>query len=619
MLGYRATSNLEDKLAVSVLVRKLKWKYLRFFKYNLTIRRCSPTLQLQLLHTSVLAPIDYLVSLLNIDSETVKKIDRLFRRCGRKIFGLPRNTPVSVVTAVTVINPFIATICRDRERLLRQTADPLCPETSLAFAVLKGMNTEPPARHNALANLSVRWTAARTKISTQQGVDLAPPDLPPHRVPVEVALFGDRVGQHHWLREARIADGLQDVRRNPRAPRGAGPLGPPPGLYKPRPTALHHATDIYFSYSQSHNTAVEVHGRPPMSHHGPSGTSIVALCNLICATVSPVARLQTGDLALQRFPWRPRSVTRPTNDSPEPVRGDSGNGIAGDDNEFSDPEDSSSVDSDNETVQNYNGSESDSEDFQDQNDSDCLSDSGDIVDRESDSETMRHGSATDSVNSPLPTDSENGSTHSSADSVVKDSDKTVLPVVPATTPGSAGNHPPSTPVPLDRSRFMSLERRCCLCDKHFEHPYHFFFECTAGGFPNLRISLLADAPTQFGRIVSAIKSALLTEYEEEADWAGEVTDSLAEVFASDKTAEIHWLVHRLLWAMTWAARDVPTDTTAAHAMGKVFDDTVLSRHALRPLADSWVGWSSKWTRRFGDEWAKLLKLPPLVVALAVPS
>ena len=75
--------------------------------------------------------------------------------------------------------------------------------------------------------------------------------------------------------------------------------------------------------------------------------------------------------------------------------------------------------------------------------------------------------------------------------------------------------------------------------------------------------------------------------------------------------------------MTWAARDVPTDTTAAHAMGKVFDDTVLSRHALRPLADSWVGWSesesSKWTRRFGDEWAKLLKLPPLVVALAVPN
>ena len=72
LLGYRATSNLDDKLAVSVLVRKLMWKYLRFFKYNLTIRRCSPTLQLQLLHTSVfLAPIDYLVSLLNIDSATV--------------------------------------------------------------------------------------------------------------------------------------------------------------------------------------------------------------------------------------------------------------------------------------------------------------------------------------------------------------------------------------------------------------------------------------------------------------------------------------------------------------------------------------------------------------------
>ena len=39
-----------------------------------------------------------------------------------------------------------------------------------------------------------------------------------------------------------------------------------------------------------------------------------------------------------------------------------------------------------------------------------------------------------------------------------------------------------------------------------------------------------------------------------------------------------------------------------------FDSTVLSRHALRPVADSWIGWSTKWTRRFGNEWARQLKL-----------
>jgi hypothetical protein len=124
-LGYRATHDLEDRLAVSGLVRKINWNYLRLFKYNLTIRRCSPTLQLQLLHTSVLGPIDYLVSILNIDSITEAKIDTLQLKFGRKIFGLSANTPNSVVTAISVINPFQASVCRDRQRLLTQTADPL--------------------------------------------------------------------------------------------------------------------------------------------------------------------------------------------------------------------------------------------------------------------------------------------------------------------------------------------------------------------------------------------------------------------------------------------------------------------------------------------------------------
>ncbi len=96
-----------------------------------------------------------------------------------------------------------------------------------------------------------------------------------------------------------------------------------------------------------------------MSLHGPSGTaggtpSILALCNLPCAAVSIVARLQAGDLALQRFPWRPRSTARPTDDTPESPRGTTGNGIAGDDNDLSSDSDDSSSDSDNDTVQNCN-------------------------------------------------------------------------------------------------------------------------------------------------------------------------------------------------------------------------------------------------------------------------
>jgi hypothetical protein len=27
---------------------------------------------------------------------------------------------------------------------------------------------------------------------------------------------------------------------------------------------------------------------------------------------------------------------------------------------------------------------------------------------------------------------------------------------------------------------------------------------------------------------------------------------------------------------------------------------------VRPMADAWIGWSVKWTRRFGEEWARQL-------------
>jgi hypothetical protein len=49
----------------------------------------------------------------------------------------------------------------------------------------------------------------------------------------------------------------------------------------------------------------------------------------------------------------------------------------------------------------------------------------------------------------------------------------------------------------------------------------------------------------------------------------------------------HWLTHCLIWAVTWAARDVvPTNAVAGHTLGRLLDSTVLSRHALRPVADS---------------------------------
>ncbi len=71
--------------------------------------------------------------------------------------------------------------------------------------------------------------------------------------------------------------------------------------------------------------------------------------------------------------------------------------------------------------------------------------------------------------------------------------------------------------------------------------------------------------------MSGILTALLSEYEDDADGADEAAKAaLLEVFAGDNTKETHWLTHLLLWAVTWAARDVPTNAVAAHALGRLF-------------------------------------------------
>ena len=487
----------------------------------------------------------------------------------RKIFGLPRNAPAAVVIAVSVLNPIVATLSRDRERLVEQTLNPLYPDTSIARAVLRATDEDSSGRSNAVANLAARWKAKRALIRDQLGIKL--PNSPsPHRVAVEVALFGDRVGQQSWRHDARVAAGIRDPCLPARAlRRNAQPI-PELALYVPRATAAAHAADIYFQFSQPLNIAVEMHGRPPLSLHGPSGTSLVALCNLPCAAVSTVARLQTGDLALQRHPWRARSCTRPH----EEVRGASGTGVAGDDHEFSDPDDSSSDDSNSEP------------------------------DESDDGETVQNcHSATDSDSAP----NEFNASELTEDDTVQQ----------AARPNQ--RRLPTARADTDRSRFMSLERQCRLCKSGLEHPYHFFFECPAGRLPALRQALLLDAPLQYWRVLAAIQEASLSEDGLEIDDLPDIGEAIKTAFADANKAQAHWLTHRLLWAMPWSARSVPPSANAAYALGELFDITVHSRHALRPMVDSWVGWAVKWTRRFGDEWASQLRDVPLAVPVPVAA
>jgi hypothetical protein len=91
--------------------------------------------------------------------------------------------------------------------------------------------------------------------------------------------------------------------------------------------------------------------------------------------------------------------------------------------------------------------------------------------------------------------------------------------------------------------------------------------------------------------------------------------ALKSVFsdASGSLTAAIWLTHRLrvLWSLPWAARHVFPSAAAARALGQVFDSTVLSRHAVQPMAGAWVGWSVKWPRQFKEEWARQLPMAAL--------
>ena len=112
---------MSDRLATAHIIKTMHQLYYRYFCHNLTIRRCSPTLQLQLLHGNVLGPVVYLLSVLSVDNPTQTKFDTRVRHYVRQIFGLPRGTPNSIVTAIGRINPFTALQGRERARLHMQT------------------------------------------------------------------------------------------------------------------------------------------------------------------------------------------------------------------------------------------------------------------------------------------------------------------------------------------------------------------------------------------------------------------------------------------------------------------------------------------------------------------
>ncbi len=143
---------------------------------------------------------------------------------------------------------------------------------------------------------------------------------------------------------------------------------------------------------------------------------------------------------------------------------------------------------------------------------------------------------------------------------------------------------------------------CRFCGRGQEHPTHAFFECSADRLVTLRVALLADAAVAWDRLLAKIEEAYESTYRDVLPDATETRSELITAYSDAGDAfEASWLTYRLLWAIPWSALDVPSSARAATLRGATFDEVILSRHASRLLADSWVAWSSKWTRQFKNE------------------
>ena len=556
-LGLRMHVDLSDRLATSHIITTMDGLYYRYFTFNLTIRRCSPTLQLQLLHSNVFGPVIYLLSILSVDSSIRSKFDRRARRFGRHVFGLPRTAPNSVVTGLTRFISFDALQGRERARLQLQLSDPLLP-TSIAHAIFTGVLLEPRGRRLSHANMPARHVANLARLE-DLGVAPPPAHPPPYRVAIEAGLHGDRIALQQWQHEARVASGVPDPLRADRPRRdGSAALQPrPASLRLPRPLPLDHAADIYFNFSQPIGVGPLRHGLVPLSYLGAGGTSIPALSNRQHQVVAIVARLHTGNIALRRHPWRPRNPVRPT--------AGTGTGIEGADDELSDDD----------TVASGSSDSADDDDGRD-------------YDTESD--------CTSSASSGTPSHWRRRASHRDAPAGR-----------PATAPSRARSQStaPSYAQGPDQPRAAALA--CRLCGHGHEHPAHAFLECTAERLPELRRALLVDAHAAWKRLLTRIEDATMSEYKETIPDAPIARAALEIAYSAADSTEACWLTYRLLWAIPWPADAVPTSAAAARAIGAIFDQTVLSRHASRPLADTWVSWASKWTKKFGALWGELLR------------
>ena len=144
-LGYPLRSDLNEAAILQVQLRKLLGGFHRYFTRNHINRALAVGLQIQLYRTTTASAADYLRSILVHNPALCSSLDREILRACRHMLGHHRHTAAALIWATTQLQPTIAVVAREQERLHLQLTNSLYAG-SLSHRLLAALAAEPRSR-----------------------------------------------------------------------------------------------------------------------------------------------------------------------------------------------------------------------------------------------------------------------------------------------------------------------------------------------------------------------------------------------------------------------------------------------------------------------------------------
>jgi hypothetical protein len=590
-LGGTLHSDLSCAGQDKKLLNTVTWLYTKYFVTTDMTRLMPPTAQLELLKSQVLGPALYLAALLPPGAATASvldKVDTVLKQAIRRIFQLPRITPVQLLWTVSRLVPMHAVLARERARFWAYLVDAHgARQDDLAQRLLRLLQSDTGGRTGGVGQFSAAalrpWHVDTDTLLGAQG----PLPTCVSRGAWDDARVAARLARAaalglSWQRSSihagagTSAPGVilaSPARRSARLASTAPPA-PADSYVPPVAPPMAHVRHMLLGFL--HPTAEDTgeHGwSTPLSTRGPGCSgSLLAQSRLPGPLLFGMGRLRLGRLALGSAPFTKGG--KPLVDAAECPTG-------------------------------YSDDESDASEAEGAR---ALAPPGNLP----------------TASSRAPARTRGGGGPASARRHHPSRDR------PAPSPargagGGEGCRPPQkdgsgrTDSPLTVGRrappsfAVGAEHACLLCNRPGEDPLHLAVHCTDG---RLREHQLKQAVSA-SRFLNRLLRGPLTRLAEGHGQPGTVRNvSLLDHIraATAATRVVDWTsvdgrftLHRLLHVDTWPARGVPVTGSIrwplSAALGEVFDAINTVPRNLRPAIDLWVGWATRQRQHLASAWA----------------